>query len=122
VETRSVGNRVYLVSQSETICASKLGLTSAASTADEAIESVLPGTFRELEMVAVDDGSTDDTVERLAAWQGRNRRVKLVRRSRNGVIPALNTGLEESQAQLVARMDGGRHLSARAPGESGRAA
>ncbi len=77
----------------------------AGATLDESVESVLAGTFLDLEFIAVDDGSTDDTPDRLAAWEKRDRRLRLVRRSAEGIIPSLNAGLAVSHAPLVARMD-----------------
>jgi glycosyltransferase involved in cell wall biosynthesis len=74
-------------------------------TVDEAVESVLAGSFRDLEFIAVDDGSSDDSLDHLAAWERRDRRVRLIRQPRRGIIPALNTGLAEARAPLVARMD-----------------
>jgi glycosyltransferase involved in cell wall biosynthesis len=75
------------------------------ATVDAAVESVLAGTFADLEFITVDDGSTDDTPERLLSWQGRDHRLRLVRRPHEGIIPALNAGLAASRAPLVARMD-----------------
>jgi len=78
---------------------------NAGETVDEAVESVLAGSFRDLEFIAVDDGSDDDTPERLAAWERKDRRLRLIRQAKQGIIAALNAGLASSQAPLVARMD-----------------
>jgi glycosyltransferase involved in cell wall biosynthesis len=77
----------------------------AALTVDAAVESVLAGHFRDFEFIAVDDGSTDTTRERLVAWEARDHRLHLIRQPKAGIIPALNAGLAQSRAQLVARMD-----------------
>lgn len=78
---------------------------NAGETVDEAVASVLAGSFRDLEFIAVDDGSDDDTPARLAAWEEKDRRLRLIRQAKQGIIPALNAGLASSQAPLVARMD-----------------
>ena len=77
----------------------------AAATLRAAAVSVLRGTFRDLALVVVDDGSRDGTAgvaERLAA---RDRRVRLVRGPGEGIAPALNRALAAVDAPLVARMD-----------------
>ncbi len=64
----------------------------------EAIESVL-GQHEELEILVVDDGSTDDSVQ-IASSYGEP--VRVIRHGRNrGVAAALNTGFEEASSDLV---------------------
>jgi len=69
----------------------------------EAIESLLTQTVRDFELVVVDDGSTDATVEIVGGTV--DRRVQLVQQERLGLVEALNRGLAESSAPIVARMD-----------------
>ncbi|MFN2275016.1 MAG: glycosyltransferase [Anaerolineales bacterium] len=78
---------------------------NVAETVDEAIESIVAGTFTDFELLAVDDGSTDSTAERLQAWSLREGRVRVLERGHAGIIPALNAGLAACRAALVARMD-----------------
>ncbi len=78
---------------------------NAAATIDEAVASILSQTLTDLELVAVDDGSSDDTTARLQAWMGRDPRVRLIRQEHAGIIQALNTGLAACRAPLIARMD-----------------
>src|SRR5204862_5887387 len=56
-------------------------------------------------VVAVDDGSTDDSGARLAGWAGRDRRVRVLRLPARGLVAALDAGLAACRAPLVARMD-----------------
>jgi len=79
--------------------------SNVADTVDEAVESILAGTFPDFEIVAVDDGSTDATAGRLQAWSQREGRVRVLERGHAGIIPALNAGLAACRAPLVARMD-----------------
>lgn len=71
-----------------------------------AVESILAQSLRELELVIVDDGSTDGTGELCAAIAARDPRVVLVRASHEGIVAALNRGLALARGRYLARMDG----------------
>ena len=76
---------------------------NAAPTIARAIASVLAQTDPAFELLVVDDGSTDQTAA-LAAGTG-DPRVRVVARPHGGIVAALNAGLAEARAPLVARMD-----------------
>jgi glycosyltransferase involved in cell wall biosynthesis len=78
---------------------------NAGGTVDEAVASILGQTRTDFELVAVDDGSTDDTRRRLETWQQRDQRVIVLPRSHGGLVDALRAGLSACRAPLVARMD-----------------
>lgn len=72
----------------------------------QAIESVLAQTHRELELIIVDDASTDSTAEVVASYQRRDSRVRLVRLVDNiGLFPARNRGLAAAQGEFVTFQD-----------------
>jgi len=78
-----------------------------AAYLSECWESIRAQTFREWELVLVDDGSrateTIEEIDRIA----RDPRVVLIRLDENqGIARALNLGLSRCRAELVARMDG----------------
>ncbi|GAB6039412.1 glycosyltransferase family 2 protein [Endothiovibrio diazotrophicus] len=81
-----------------------LPLHNAETTLDECLDSIAAQTLADYEVVAVDDGSTDRTAERLRAR--RDARIRLLQPGRLGLVEALNLGLREARAPLVARMDG----------------
>ena len=78
---------------------------NAAATLDEAVESILGQTRKDIELIAVNDGSSDGSGDLLEAWEGRDVRVTVLQRSHEGLIEALNAGLAVCRAPLVARMD-----------------
>ncbi len=82
-----------------------LPFRNAGATLGHCVESILGQTLTDYELLAVDDGSEDDSVERLMAVAGRDHRLRLLRPGRCGLVPALNLGLSEAAAPLVARMD-----------------
>jgi len=74
---------------------------------DDAIGSVLDQDFGDLELIVVDDGSTDRTSSRVEAWMRRDRRIRLiVNRRRPGVSGARNTGIDAAHGAFVAFLDG----------------
>jgi glycosyltransferase involved in cell wall biosynthesis len=78
---------------------------NAAVTLDQAVESILCQTLDDFEVVAVDDGSTDETPARFDRWEREDQRIRVMHRSRAGLIESLNAGLAECRAPLIARMD-----------------
>jgi undecaprenyl-phosphate 4-deoxy-4-formamido-L-arabinose transferase len=62
---------------------------------------------RTYELIFVDDGSADDTWQRLEALHGRDSRVRAVRFKRNfGQHPAMHAGLVRARGDVVVTMDG----------------
>ena len=76
-----------------------------ASLACRAIDSALAQTWPNLEVVVVDDGSTDDTQTALAAYAS-DPRVVCVRHERNrGATQAKNTGLDRLTGEFATILD-----------------
>ena len=69
---------------------------------DEALRSVFSQGRDDLEVVVVDDGSTDGTGEVVAPWLDR---IRYVRQDNRGLYPARNRGLAESGGAFVAFLD-----------------
>jgi glycosyltransferase involved in cell wall biosynthesis len=72
---------------------------------DLAVRSILDQTFRDIELVVVDDGSTDRTPQILRDWERRDSRVKLISRPNTGYTRALRDALAIARGSLFARMD-----------------
>ena len=85
-----------------------------------AVESVLGQTLRDLELIVVDDGSSDGTPQALASV--RDPRLAVLRNERRrGLAASLNLGLERARGRFVARLDADDVALSRAARASGRA-
>jgi len=82
-----------------------LPVRDAAATVGAAVRSILRGSYRDLTLIAVDDGSTDDSAGVLDRLAGRDRRLRVLRGPGEGIALALDRALAASDAPLVARMD-----------------
>lgn len=69
----------------------------------EAVDSVLTQTFRDLEVIIVDDGSTDDTSAVLAMYT--DPRVRVIYQENQGKGAARNTGIRAACSEYVAFLD-----------------
>jgi glycosyltransferase involved in cell wall biosynthesis len=69
----------------------------------EAIDSVLGQTLADFELLIVDDGSTDGSVQIVAEY--RDARIRLCRQGHGGIVAALNRGVGLARSGLIARMD-----------------
>lgn len=72
---------------------------------DECINSVCNQDFEDMEIVAIDDGSTDSTGAKLDAWAGKDSRVKVYHTENNGRSVARNIGIEKSKGEYIGFVD-----------------
>ena len=78
---------------------------NAAAFLPECLESLFQQSLERFEIVAVDDGSQDETLRLLDAAAQRDPRLRVIRRDHRGLATVLRTAAEEAEAPLVARMD-----------------
>ena len=71
----------------------------------EAIQSALLQTYRNIEVLVIDDGSTDKTAAVLQAQAALDSRVRIIRQANGGVARARNRGLAEARGEFVAPLD-----------------
>ena len=78
---------------------------NVAPWVEEAVQSVLNQTYRDFELLVVDDGSTDNTLDHVRSIQ--DDRIRIAAFPDNvGLAENLNRGLDLIGTELVARMDG----------------
>lgn len=75
---------------------------NAVRTVGAAISGVLWQTYRDLELIVVDDGSTDGTIAVVGSFPGR---VRVLRQEHGGVAAARNHGIRASDSELIAFCD-----------------
>jgi glycosyltransferase involved in cell wall biosynthesis len=75
---------------------------NGAATIAEAIDSALAQSYRDLEVIVVNDGSTDATAEVLRRYDGR---IRVIERKNGGIAAARNTGVAATQSEYLAFLD-----------------
>lgn len=78
---------------------------NAAETIDRTLGSVRAQTWRELDIIVVNDGSSDATSQYVIAHCKADPRVRLIERQNGGVAAARNLGIEEARGELIAPID-----------------
>jgi cellulose synthase/poly-beta-1,6-N-acetylglucosamine synthase-like glycosyltransferase/peptidoglycan/xylan/chitin deacetylase (PgdA/CDA1 family)/spore germination protein YaaH len=71
----------------------------------ETVRAVLASRYEKLEIIVVDDGSTDRTSEIVLQRFGRDPRVRLIRQANHGKSAALNHALSEATGEIVVTID-----------------
>ena len=79
---------------------------NAAPFIEEAVISIMGQSYKNLEILIVDDGSTDNTWQILKKLAKRDKRIKLIRLEKNlGPSLASNEAIKQAQGEFIARMD-----------------
>lgn len=71
----------------------------------ECIQSIINQSYKNWELLIVDDGSTDDSYTIVSNFAVKDTRIKLFKNKNYGIIPALQLALRESKGELITRMD-----------------
>lgn len=71
----------------------------------ECINSLMNQEYTNLEIILVDDGSTDDSGKICDEYQKKDERIKVIHKNNAGVSEARNTGIEESSGEYIAFVD-----------------
>ena len=69
------------------------------------INSILEQTYRNIELILVDDGSTDDSGKICDSFSDNDNRVKTIHKKNGGVSSARNTGIEKASGEYIAFVD-----------------
>lgn len=102
-ECHGMPSRFEQTHSSEPLVSVILPTYNRAHTIVRAVESVLAQSYAKLELIVVDDGSTDNTVELLGTID--DDRLRVVRTSNGGACAARNKGVEYAAGELVAFQD-----------------
>ncbi len=79
---------------------------NGATYLEESVESILSQTVSDFELIAINDGSTDNTFDILQGYSKKDQRVVLIDNPGNiGLIATLNRGLSLSRGRFIARQD-----------------
>ncbi|MFZ4427824.1 MAG: glycosyltransferase family 2 protein [Saprospiraceae bacterium] len=74
---------------------------------DEAVQSIISQTHRNIELLIIDDSSIDGTTEKLSAWERLDNRVRSVRNETNsGEGESRSRGIRLAKGDFIAFMDG----------------
>ena len=68
----------------------------------QTLETVFAQTFKDYEVLVINDGSTDNTLERLKPYQNR---IRLIDQTNGGIGVARNRGIDEARGKYVALLD-----------------
>lgn len=95
----------YVASPMDPLVSVLMPVRDAAATLGAAIDSVRAQTLAAWELIAVDDGSSDGSLELLRSVAVQDVRLRVVQGPPRGIVAALNEGLRLARAPLIARMD-----------------
>lgn len=73
---------------------------------DECIESVVRQTYQNLEIIIVNDGSTDESGRKCDSWAVRDARIRVIHQKNGGLSEARNTGISAATGAYIGFVDG----------------
>ena len=72
---------------------------------DQCLRSLVEQSYQNMEILVLDDGSIDGTLERIQFWALKDDRIRIISRENKGLIATLNELIAKSRGQFIARMD-----------------
>ena len=78
---------------------------NSRKTLDRCLNSILAQTYKNFELIAVNDGSTDNSLEIVSSYAEKDNRIKIVNKAHKGVSSARNKALEVATGDLIQFVD-----------------
>lgn len=72
----------------------------------QCVESIVNQTYKNLEIILVNDGSTDDSLEKVREWEKKDNRIVVVDKPNGGLSDARNAGMSVATGDYVSFVDG----------------
>ena len=114
-ERHVVGDRVYTEYErpiSSPLVTIVVPAYNAESYIDRCIGSLVSQTYRNLEIIIVDDGSTDATASMCDAWAEKDCRIRVVRKENGGQGSARNIGMRMATGKYIGFVDADDYVDA----------
>ena len=78
---------------------------NAEKTINRCLDSILCQTFQDIELIIVNDGSTDNTLSILLNYAEKDKRIIIYNQPNQGVSAARNTGLRNASGDYILYVD-----------------
>jgi len=72
---------------------------------DDCLKSIINQTYKNLEIILIDDGSTDSCAEICDKWKNQDSRIEVIHKQNGGLSSARNSGLDISQGKYIMFVD-----------------
>ena len=77
----------------------------------QCLDSVVNQTLKDIEIICVNDGSTDNSLEILEEYASKDSRIKIITQENKGLAPARNTGIENTKGEYIFFLDSDDYLT-----------
>ena len=78
---------------------------------DRCLESLTRQTYHDIEIIVVNDGSTDDSGEKCENWAKKDNRIKVIHQPNKGLSGARNTGIDAAKGEFILFVDGDDYVA-----------
>lgn len=82
-----------------------LPVFNSESFLQECLDSITGQSFSDWELIAINDGSTDRSLQILQNYSEKDQRIRVISRENRGLVKTLNEGISLAQGEWIARMD-----------------